>query len=110
MMDKRVVIGCGIFEDEMTEALKGETRFDVELYWLPSGYHARTDWLAEKLTEAILGRNLADSRELRVLYGASCLLDVEESLKKRLKILPSDNCLTAMVGRQRLREIGRAHV
>jgi hypothetical protein len=104
-LEKRVVLGCGIFETELTQVLKNQTRYDVELVWLKSGLHTRTDLLAATLAGELESRGLLDNPELRILFGASCLLDLDENLKSRLKFLPTDNCLTAMLGRPRLREL-----
>jgi hypothetical protein len=102
---KRIIVGCGIFEDELTEVLKEEKRFELEIYWLKSGYHVSTDKLAKKLAEVLQEKNLSFDSNLRILYGLSCLFDLDETIKSRLKVLPSDNCLTAMVGRQQLRKM-----
>ncbi|MDR0356360.1 MAG: DUF1638 domain-containing protein [Deltaproteobacteria bacterium] len=103
--EKRIVVGCGIFEAELRKVLEDDHRFDYQFHWLKSGYHARMDLLASKLSESLEDVELADLENLRILYGGSCLFDVDEAVKKGLKILPSDNCLTAMVGRNKLREM-----
>ncbi|MDR2301326.1 MAG: DUF1638 domain-containing protein [Deltaproteobacteria bacterium] len=105
MKEKRVLIGCGIFEDELNHVLKDEDRFDLEIFWLQSGYHVRTDWLAEKIKSELTEKNLYGGDGLRIVYGSSCLLDLDEGIRSKLKILNTDNCLTAMVGRKKLREL-----
>jgi hypothetical protein len=105
MIEKRIVIGCGIFEDEFNAVVEGENRYDFEIHWLPSGYHVRTDWLADKIAKTLAGNDRWDKRNLRLLYGSSCLLDLGEEVKSGLKILPADNCLMAMVGKTKLREL-----
>jgi hypothetical protein len=105
MKEKRVLIGCGIFEDELNHALRDENRFDLEICWLQSGYHVRTDWLAEKIKSSLEKKNLWGNQDLRIIYGSSCLLDLDVETRAKLKILNTDNCLTAMVGLKRLREL-----
>ena len=78
MTEKRIVIGCGIFEDEFKAVIEGENRYDLEIHWLPSGYHVRTDWLADKITKSLAGNVQWGKRNLRLLYGSSCLLDLCE--------------------------------
>jgi hypothetical protein len=107
MAQRRVIVGCGILEDELSYVLKDERGFDCELVWLKSGYHVRTDLLARKLAEALDGGGLKDGPELRVLYGSSCLLDLDPEFRAGLRSLPTENCLTAMVGLKRLRELER---
>ncbi|MDR2368678.1 MAG: DUF1638 domain-containing protein [Deltaproteobacteria bacterium] len=105
MKERRVIIGCGIFEDEARQALKDEKRFDLEIRWLQSGYHVRTDWLADQIKLSLGEDSHQRLEDFRILYGTSCLIDLGEDVKSGLKILPTDNCLTAMVGRKRLREL-----
>jgi hypothetical protein len=105
LAQRRVIVGCGIFEDELSSVLKDETRFDCELIWLKSGYHVRTDLMARKLAEALSCPALVNRQDLRVLYGQNCLFDLDPEFLAGLKFLPTENCLTALVGLKRLREL-----
>jgi hypothetical protein len=107
MREKRIIISCGIFKNELTKALQEDSRFAVEVIWLGSGYHVRTDWLAEKLAKIMEAGKLTDNNDLRILYGRNCLMDLSDDSRVRLNILHTDNCLTAIVGRERLRELER---
>ncbi|MDR1546218.1 MAG: DUF1638 domain-containing protein [Deltaproteobacteria bacterium] len=104
MKEKRTIIACGIFRDELEEALKDEKRFDLDVIWLKPGFHVRTDLLAAKMAELLGELDEERRRGLRVFLGRNCLLSFE-SAKVDFRVLPTDNCLTAMVGLPKLREL-----
>jgi hypothetical protein len=104
--EKRLVVACGIFRSELSEVFREEDRFDLDVVWLKAGYHARTDLLAPRLREILAGLDESERRGLRVMYGRACLLAVnDDDLMKDAPTPPTDNCLTALVGLSRLREL-----
>ena len=110
MKARRLVVGCSILKSELEEVLKSQDEFDVELRWLKAGYHVKADLLETRLAEALKGLEGRED-EVRVLYGEKCLVDLKEAAG-RMRALPTDNCLTALLGLERLRmlEAGPAMV
>jgi hypothetical protein len=101
---RRLVIGCGIFESEAAEALRGFSGAEVEIRWLKAGYHVRPELLGRRISEAAASVPPERRGEIRLLLGERCLDDPGPELSG-LKTLPTANCLTAILGQERLREL-----
>lgn len=98
------MVGCSIFKAELEEVLRGQDQFEVETLWLLAGYHVRPELLSERLGQALSGLDAARLPEARILYGERCMAEIPEAAKG-LKALPTANCLTALLGERRLREL-----
>jgi hypothetical protein len=105
MQERRIIVSCGIFENELKEILKNESRFKLDFIFLKSGYHTRLDLLNLKFSELLAENDLKDSDIVRIFFGEHCLLSVDALRNGKYKILPTNNCLSAMVGIKRLKEL-----
>jgi hypothetical protein len=70
------------------------------------GYHCLIEELEKKLTEALSSDLIQDKNEARLFIGRNCLPDMREfAARHGVKLLPTDNCLSAMVGKEKLIEL-----
>jgi hypothetical protein len=104
MKPRRLVIGCSILRSELAEVIREQDELEVETRWLKAGYHVRPELLERALEGALESIGPYGRQEVRVFIGERCLLE-PPAILKGLKILPAANCLTAIVGLERLREL-----
>lgn len=98
------IIGCDIFREELEWVLARHPELDVKPTWLKAGLHNDMDLLELKLMEA-LGAS-QDDADLRLLIGSGCLPHMPEIAKERgLPLLTVKNCMEALLGPDRLKEL-----
>jgi hypothetical protein len=105
--EKRVIVYCGIFDEELKDALALlEDRYDITAVRLAPGYHCVIEELEAKLSEAVNDPSAGDRSRVRILFGRKCLPDMQEfCAREGVSCLPTANCLTAMAGDDRVREL-----
>ncbi|MDR2611508.1 MAG: DUF1638 domain-containing protein [Deltaproteobacteria bacterium] len=105
MRERRVLIACGIFDEELGTALAPLAgRYEAEIIRLPPGYHCEIEALEARLREALADPRAADRSRVRVLFGRRCLPDMEALCRgEGVRCLPTANCLSAMAGDERVR-------
>lgn len=104
------IIGCGIFQEE-AEHLLAEANLDFDIQWLEVGLHDNIERLEEALAEASAER-CGPGREERLLflYGTACLPEMKPFAGKlEAEILPVRNCLAALVGDEKLKQLEQNH-
>ncbi|MDR2461144.1 MAG: DUF1638 domain-containing protein [Deltaproteobacteria bacterium] len=109
MAEKRVIIYCGIFDEELELALAPLShRYEITFIRLKPGYHCLIEELEARLQEALASDLIKDKKDVRLFFGQKCLPDMPEFAKKHgVKVLPTGNCLSAMVGDKKLVELER---
>ncbi|MDR2456782.1 MAG: DUF1638 domain-containing protein [Deltaproteobacteria bacterium] len=103
MKERRLIVGCAVLRRELGEVLARQDEFDCELKWIKAGYHVVPEKLEERLSEALapLGERAG---EVRIVLGERCLPDLRRVIAP-FKSMPSANCLTALLGQERLRTL-----
>ncbi|MDR2198408.1 MAG: DUF1638 domain-containing protein [Deltaproteobacteria bacterium] len=109
MKQKRVIIKCGMFDEELDKALEPlKELYDIRYIRLHPGYHCNIEELERRLEEALQSDLIKDKSDVRIFYGSKCLPDMPDFSKKHgVKVLPTSNCLSAMVGDKKLMELER---
>ncbi|MDR0548661.1 MAG: DUF1638 domain-containing protein [Deltaproteobacteria bacterium] len=103
---KRTIIACSIFESELTNFLEDHAA-DVEIKWLQAGLHCDLD-LLEKSLVPMMDETVGSEHEPRLLIGDGCLPHMKDLAKAReIPLLKSKNCVEALLGEERLRELER---
>jgi hypothetical protein len=107
LREKRVLIACGIFDAELKAALEPlDGLYDVTVIRLPPGYHCIIEELEAKLREALTDGRIGDRSRARLVIGRNCLPDMKDfCAREGVRCLPTANCLSAMVGDARLKEL-----
>ncbi|MDR1081725.1 MAG: DUF1638 domain-containing protein [Deltaproteobacteria bacterium] len=107
MREKRILIACGIFDEELKGALAPlEDLYDISLIRLPPGYHCVIEELEAKLREALADGRISDRSQARLVIGRNCLPDMRDfCAREGVSCLPTANCLSAMVGDAKLKEL-----
>ncbi|UQZ88792.1 hypothetical protein C4J81_06070 [Deltaproteobacteria bacterium Smac51] len=110
MSDKVTLIGCGIFQEEVEHVLKEMGVEDVEIIWQEVGLHDNIEKLEEVLSgETDKAREKDSTARVGLLYGMACLPTMKEFAAARgLKVLGPRNCIAAMVGDAKLKELEQA--
>ncbi|MDR1164492.1 MAG: DUF1638 domain-containing protein [Deltaproteobacteria bacterium] len=109
MPKRRVLIYCGIFDDELAQALEPlREEYEILSLRLKPGYHCLIEELEAQLEKALQSDLIRDKSEARLFIGSACLPNMKEfAARHGAKLLPTENCLTAMVGRAKLLELER---
>jgi hypothetical protein len=109
MKTRRVIIKCGMFDEELDRALEPlNDQYDVSMIRIFPGYHCNIEELQRRLEEALQSPLIADKSEVRLFYGCKCLPDMQDFAKRNgVKVLPTSNCVSAMVGDKELVELER---
>ncbi|MDR3204940.1 MAG: DUF1638 domain-containing protein [Deltaproteobacteria bacterium] len=102
---KPLIIGCAILQEEFEAIFSPNFNLDTEIIWLKPGYHSRTDKLRDCLNSLVESICFERKKLTRIFFGQSCLIDLEQSFQKEFKVLNTRNCLTALVGEKRLKEL-----
>jgi hypothetical protein len=101
---KRTIITCSIFEDELKHFLK-DAPYETEIKWIPAGLHCDLELLEKELTP-LLEDTKSNGQTLRLLIGHGCLPHMKELAKSYdVPILTTKNCVEALLGEERLREL-----
>ncbi|MDR2613519.1 MAG: DUF1638 domain-containing protein [Deltaproteobacteria bacterium] len=106
-MAATALIACDIFADEMKWVLDRHPEIEVETIWIGAGLHNDLDILKRRLDECLAeaGDGVGTAR---LLIGSGCHPDMRELVAARgLSVLPTKNCLGALVGEARLTELER---
>ncbi len=104
---KKILIACGIFQEEI-EAILAEGPADrPEIIWLEVGLHDSVEKMEETLAGAaarLRGRDAAV--RVGLAYGLACLPAMKDfAALHNLATLKPRNCLAALVGDARLKEL-----
>ncbi|MDR2455850.1 MAG: DUF1638 domain-containing protein [Deltaproteobacteria bacterium] len=98
------IIGCDIFSEELEWVLSRHPELEVRAIWLKAGLHNDMDLLEKRLLEALSGKE--GESDLRLLIGSGCLPHMPEIAKEKGRpILKVKNCLEALLGPDRLKEL-----
>lgn len=106
-MSKKIsLIGCGIFQEEVEHILARE-KLDLEINWLEVGLHDNIERLEETLEQAVADQQAGgDDQPPIFLYGTACLPEMKPFAQKLgARVLPVRNCLAALVGDEKLKEL-----
>jgi hypothetical protein len=108
--DKPVtLIACAIFKEE-AERLLADADLNLNIQWLEVGLHDNIERLEEILDGAIAVARRQGAPAIKLLYGSACLPEMKAFAKARgVAALPVKNCLAALVGETRLRELEQNH-
>jgi hypothetical protein len=109
MPDRRIIITRDILRSEMEYALKDDLKYQVEYIWLGAGLHNDLEAL-EKGLEAAWERipeNMRAAPGIRLMIGQGCLPHMKEGAAgKNVRLLPTKNCLTALLGEDEVKNAG----
>ncbi|MDR1921315.1 MAG: DUF1638 domain-containing protein, partial [Candidatus Adiutrix sp.] len=104
MAEKTILIGCGIFQEEIEHILREGRAGAVEAEWLEVGLHDDIERLEAVLTEAAERRR--GQGRLAALFGAACLPEMKKTAAALgLPCLEARNCLAALAGEAELKEL-----
>ena len=104
-MEEKIIIGCGIFQEEV-ERIAAEEKLSLITDWREAGLHDNIERLEEDLGAAIAAHRQAGEQNTVLLYGYGCLPEMKAFAAQRgLAVLPVQNCLAALVGDAKLREL-----
>jgi hypothetical protein len=107
MKIKRTLIACNVFQDEMEYVLSRNHDYEVETIWIRAGLHNDLGLLEKALNEAF-EKIPGNSSELRLMIGRGCLPHLPELAAERgIPLLSAKNCVWALLGEERLRELER---
>jgi len=108
MAEQRLVVACDILRSEMEHVLRDNPKYQVEYIWLGAGLHNDLEVLERRLEEAWgkIPAEMAGGPQVRLMIGQGCLPHMTEwAAKKKAPLLPTKNCLTALLGEEHLREL-----
>lgn len=108
MTERRIIIACDIFRSEMEHVLRDSGKYQVDYIWLGAGLHNDLIILEQRLEDAWgqITPEIAGSPEIRLMIGQGCLPHMRQwAAEKKARLLPTQNCLTAMLGEDRLKEL-----
>ncbi|MDR1656869.1 MAG: DUF1638 domain-containing protein [Deltaproteobacteria bacterium] len=98
------IIGCDIFREELEWVLARHPELNVTPVWLKAGLHNDLTLLENTLTQALDRLDSAD--DLRLALGYGCLPHMPEiASRKGLPLLSVRNCMEAILGLEKLREL-----
>ncbi|MDR1112114.1 MAG: DUF1638 domain-containing protein [Deltaproteobacteria bacterium] len=101
-----VFIGCDVFREELEWVLARHPEVEARGRWLRAGLHNDLGLLERALGQALDEEN--GSQGPRLLMGSGCLPHLPEIARERgLRLPGAKNCLDALLGLERLRELER---
>jgi hypothetical protein len=99
------LIACGIFQEEVLNVLH-EIKAAPEILWLEVGLHDNIEKMEEILAETAAKARAGGAADIGLLYGMACLPTMKDfAAAHNLKVLKPRNCLAAMVGDEKLKEL-----
>ncbi|MDR2387077.1 MAG: DUF1638 domain-containing protein [Deltaproteobacteria bacterium] len=99
-------IGCDIFRDEIEWVLSRHPEIQTRAKWLQAGLHNDMNILEQRLGQALAEEAEKGPQDLRLLIGNGCLPQMSDLAKeKNLPLLNFKNCLEAILGLEKLREL-----
>lgn len=102
----RVLIACGIYQDELEHVLASIEAPELKIIWLEAGLDNNLEMLEAKLAEAISETRAAGGSDLRLLFGRACLPHMAEFAQRQgVTTLAAKNCIAAMIGDERKLEL-----
>lgn len=106
-MQNKVLIACKIFEEEITTLLSREdAAARPQVVWLDAALHLDLKRLERELLTAIDSAQSQPQNQVRVFFGRGCLPHMDDLLRERgLPLCPATNCLSALVGEDKVREL-----
>ena len=106
MRESKVVIACGIYQDELEHVLASIEAPDLKIIWLESGLDNNLEMLEAKLDETISESLAAGVTGLSLLFGRACLPHMAEFAARRgVTTLSAKNCIAALIGDERKLEL-----
>jgi len=108
MTERRTIIACDIFRSEMEYVLLEDRKYEVKYIWLGAGLHNDLTVLEKRLEQAweTIPPELRGTPEIRLMIGQGCQPHMMEwAAEKKARLLPTKNCLTALLGDVRLKEL-----
>jgi|GEM_PF-977111 len=108
MSERRIIIACDILRSEMEYVLKDNRKYQAEFIWLGAGLHNNLEVFEERLesTWSDLPEDFRSAPELRLMIGQGCLPGLTEwAAPRKARLMPTKNCLTALLGEDQLREL-----
>ena len=106
-MQKQVLIACKIFEEEITNLLSREDEdAQPQIIWLDAALHLDLKLLEKELRAAIDSAGSQAQDQVKVFFGRGCLPHMDELLREKgLPLCPTNNCISAFVGEDKVREL-----
>jgi len=106
MKESRILIACGIYQDELAHVLASIDIPDLKIIWLEAGLDNNLEMLEAKLDEAISESRAAGETSLRLMFGRACLPHMAEFAEQRgVTTLSAKNCIAALIGDERKLEL-----
>lgn len=104
MNDKLILIGCSIFQEEIEHLLKQQCP-NLTIDWQEVGLHDNIEKLEETLNSRLEAARQSGAKAA-ILYGWACLPEMKKFAQSRgVKHLGAKNCLAALVGDEKLKEM-----
>lgn len=106
-MQKQVLIACKIFEEEITTLLSRKDKdAQPQVIWLDAALHLDLKLLEKELRAAIDSAGSQAQDQVKVFFGRGCLPHMDELLREKgLPLCPTNNCISAFVGEDKVREL-----
>ena len=106
-MQKKVLIACKIFEEEITTLLSREDEdAHPQIIWLDAALHLDLKLLEKELRAAIDSAGSQAQNQVKVFFGRGCLPNMDELLREKgLPLCSTNNCISAFVGEDKVREL-----
>lgn len=96
MSQRKVLIACKIFQDELVAVLAEQS--DCDVLWIDAGLHADLNQLEAALT-AELRKAAETGADVKVLYGSGCHPDICRLARRHGAGIPAaKNCIEAFCG------------
>jgi hypothetical protein len=100
----KTIIGCDIFREEFEWVLSRHPELKARTIWLKAGLHNDLGLLEESLGKALAEAGGEPGPSL--LIGSGCLPHMPAIAAERgLRLLEAKNCLEALLGQPRLKEL-----
>ncbi|MGL4209400.1 MAG: hypothetical protein ACRCTY_08440, partial [Candidatus Adiutrix sp.] len=82
-MVKTILIGCGIFQEEIEHIISQDESLNLEIKWLEVGLHDNIERLENVLTKTI--STVKEPEKAKILFGKCCLPNMGE-LAEKMKV------------------------
>jgi len=106
-MNKKVLIACSIFKEEIDFLLQKEgEELDIEIVWIDAGLHSDPVFLEKELSSALLKADDLGKNDVRLLFGWGCLPQMDSiTAGKGNSMIAAKNCLSAFLGDDKARKL-----
>lgn len=103
MKEKKNLIACKIFEDELGSLLS--LNQDLRVHWIDAALHADSDRMKQEL-DSVIGTVTGDLGKLCFLFGSGCHPDMSSITESCGAKLPTGkNCIHLLVGPERTKQL-----